>query len=263
MTMTKVTPELAEKWLAQNPKNRTIKKAIVERYARDMTDGNWLYTGEAIKFSADGKLLDGQHRLTAILESTETIEMEVITDIPVEAQDFMDVGLKRTAADMLTINGYSYAVMTAAAARIALGVEEGLVEPGNYKATHGEIKTWVELNPTITDSAEMAKNYHRRLDVSPALVCYTHYMMSKIDRDAADAFWAQAASKIGLTEGEPILAMINKFADIRRQSQRIRAGVYISMIYRTWNAKRAGRTMSQMKIHSNVTGERARTPELL
>lgn len=263
MTRMTVTPELAEKWLAKNTQNRYLKRRLVERYARDMKNEAWRYTGESIKFSETGRLLDGQHRLAAILMADVTIEVEVIRGLPDDSQDFMDTGLKRSAADMLTINGHQNATMAAAAARIALGVEAEYGEPANYIATHSEVRDWVDANPDIVRSCNVAHQYARHADCTPSVVAYAHYMMSQVDSEDADAFWAAAGTKTGLGVGDPIAAMVTKFADIRRNNQRLRAGVYLSMIYRAWNARRQGRTMQTMKIMSNVTGERARIPELV
>lgn len=263
MSRMTVTPAMASEWLAKNTKNRSIKRRAVQRLAKDMKAGAWVYTGEAIKFAADGRLLDGQHRLAAVVESDTEVEMEVLRGLPEEAQDYMDTGLKRGAHDMLAIHGYRYTTMIAAAARIALGVENEYVEPQRYAASHSEILNWVENNNDIVRSAEIAYNYARKADVPTSVVAYAHFMMSKIDSEEADRFWAQAALKMNLPEGDPVLAMSWKFADIRRNNQRISAGVYLSMIYRAWNARRKGKTMATMKIMSNVTGERARVPELV
>lgn len=262
MTRRTVTPELAEQWLGRNTKNRNLRQRLVERYARDMKEGAWVYTGESLKFAEDGRLLDGQHRLAAIIESGVEVEIEVIENLPDTAQDHMDTGLKRGANDMLALKGYQNVVMAAAAARLALGVEAEYGEPANFIATHAEVIRWVENNPGIVRSCNYAHQYSRRADCPPSVMAYTHYMMSQIDEEAADQFWAQASTKIGLEEGDPLLALTWKFADIRRNNTRLRAGVYISMIYRAWNARRAGRTMQTMKVLSNVTGERARIPEL-
>lgn len=63
MEIVKITPDMAEKWLGRNPRNRHVRQRDVVRYAQSMLAGEWLVTGEAIKFSFDGNLIDGQHRL--------------------------------------------------------------------------------------------------------------------------------------------------------------------------------------------------------
>ena len=71
--MCALTPELATKLLARNTHNRTISSSRIRQYAADMAAGNWAFNGEAIKVSEGGQILDGQHRLRAVIESDVTI----------------------------------------------------------------------------------------------------------------------------------------------------------------------------------------------
>ena len=71
-----VSPELANHLLNNHYRqNRKVKKRVVEKYARDMKAGNWLFTGESIGIDVEGKILDGQHRLMAIRQAD--INMEI------------------------------------------------------------------------------------------------------------------------------------------------------------------------------------------
>ena len=72
-----VTPELAEFWLTQNSANRNVRREVWKAYARDMAAGAWKVTAETIKMSPAGRLLDGQHRLQAVVASGVTVPMFV------------------------------------------------------------------------------------------------------------------------------------------------------------------------------------------
>lgn len=79
----KITPAMAEKWLATpNTKNRKLRQRTVEAFAADMRRGKWHITHQGIAFDEAGNLLDGQHRLAAIVKSGCTIEMLVTTGLP-------------------------------------------------------------------------------------------------------------------------------------------------------------------------------------
>lgn len=67
-----MTPGLAKKMLASNADNqRNLRMSKVEQYVRDMLAGHWPITGETIKVATDGALIDGQHRLTAVLHAAK------------------------------------------------------------------------------------------------------------------------------------------------------------------------------------------------
>ena len=78
LSLEKVTPDTAQMWLTKMPKNRNIRPGDVARYARDMSSGKWGLAGDPVRFDKDGNLIDGQHRLQAIIRSDTTQEMVVI-----------------------------------------------------------------------------------------------------------------------------------------------------------------------------------------
>lgn len=99
-----ITPELAREYLAKNiDKNRPIRKAVVHAYAEQMKRGEWKITPQGISFDQKGRLIDGQHRLMAIIESGAKVPMYVTTGVPVDRMLMIDCGAKRTTADILGI----------------------------------------------------------------------------------------------------------------------------------------------------------------
>jgi hypothetical protein len=249
-----ISPAMAERWMKHNTKNRRLREDDIRAYARDMGAGAWNLTGEAIKFAPDGTLLDGQHRLVAIIRAGVTVPIFVVRGIAPDSQRVMDTGLKRTASDALTISGESHTTVLAAASRLALGVEAGLPDPGHYPATHSEIESFIEDNPTIRVAAEFAAHHARRTDCPPAVVAYTFWVLSAINTADATAFWVSAADKVGLTAGDPVIALTNRFAESRRNRENITKRIYLSLIYRAWNARRAGKTMTFIRINSPAGG---------
>ena len=85
-----ITPEIAQVWLEKNTNNRTIRQMVVDRYADEMCSGAWKLNAETIKFSRDGTLLDGQHRLWAVVESKVTIQSFVARGISADALQTID-----------------------------------------------------------------------------------------------------------------------------------------------------------------------------
>ena len=60
---------LALELLKANSTNRELRNHVVEGYVDQMKKGQWREdTGETIKISKTGRLLDGQHRLNAIVK---------------------------------------------------------------------------------------------------------------------------------------------------------------------------------------------------
>lgn len=103
--MVTITPAMALKWLENsNIRNRPLSQNHINKLARDMKNGHWKQTHAGIAFDPSGVLLDGQHRLWAIVESETTQSMMVVYNVPKNAVMFIDSGRSRTVVDILKLS---------------------------------------------------------------------------------------------------------------------------------------------------------------
>lgn len=98
-----ITPDIAIEMLSRNSSNRKVRDNRVKFYAKQMREGDWHLTGQTISFDTNGQLLDGQHRLWAIVESDCTVPFLVVTGV--EPTSAYDCGLQRTMPDRLLLSG--------------------------------------------------------------------------------------------------------------------------------------------------------------
>ncbi len=105
-----VDPGLAAHWLQNNFVNRPISEDVVKAYARDMLNGVWIPTHQGVAFNDRDHLIDGQHRLRAIVMSGLTVRMMVTFGLPshipgrsMTTMDAVDRGKPRSVADQLKI----------------------------------------------------------------------------------------------------------------------------------------------------------------
>ena len=94
-----VTPELAKAWLEYNNFNRPRNTETFMKYVRQIREGRWRLTHQGIAFTSDGILLDGQHRLFAIIECGVTLPMRVFLNEPAENFAVIDCGRNRSNLD--------------------------------------------------------------------------------------------------------------------------------------------------------------------
>ena len=71
-----VTPEMAGRWLADNPHNRAIRKERVDELCEKIRSGKWKLNPPIEVFDT-GRLWNGQHRLTAIVQTGCAVELRV------------------------------------------------------------------------------------------------------------------------------------------------------------------------------------------
>lgn len=113
-----ITPGLAAKYLEHNRKNRPIARGTVEFYADAIKAGHWLFNGEAIKFDCNGDLVDGQHRLHAIVKAGKAIQTLVIRGLDPQAFKTIDTGRTRNGGDVLALRGIPYSGAMSSAYRL-------------------------------------------------------------------------------------------------------------------------------------------------
>jgi hypothetical protein len=95
IAMYEIAPSVAQTLLSRNRNNRNIRRNAIIRYAEMMTAGEWLLTGDAVRVCSDGDLIDGQHRLHAVVESGKTVEMIVMLGADPRVKLAIDSGIPR------------------------------------------------------------------------------------------------------------------------------------------------------------------------
>lgn len=98
-----VTPLVAEAMLKFNTKNRPLNRRKVNLWAKKMLGKQWNeQTNDMICFAFTFILINGQHRLNAIVETGVSLVLNISTNMDEEAGKTMDLGKNRTAGDIVT-----------------------------------------------------------------------------------------------------------------------------------------------------------------
>src|SRR5262245_52679298 len=146
-----VTPRTAQAWLDQaNGHNRRPRKSIIRKYALMMSRGQWHEdSGDPIRFDTHSHLIDGQHRLAAVVMSGVTMRFLVIRDINPEVFRVLDSGVPRSNGDLLYQMGASNQNGMASILKVFLAMEGGF-SPYNTSAlslvSRDDIADYVEAN---------------------------------------------------------------------------------------------------------------------
>jgi hypothetical protein len=251
-----VTPAKAAEMLEHNTHNRKINSRDVDKWAIEMTEGRWELDGDAIRFDAEGALLNGQHRLSAVVKSGTTQKFLVLSGLPTETQINMDTGRRRTAGNALELSGFSgYSAALAATARIGVRVARSGLNAERFigiTASNQEIVDFVNAHPELYDAVKYMTAIYRNADIpSVGVGAYAYWRMQLLDPEAALAFWTSASDKVGLKFGDPVLAMTRRFAQARRQREKISHQNQLSMIFRAWNAYRTNAVMQRLPVRGS------------
>lgn len=245
-----VTPELAAEWLAKNTHNRNIRQRQVTAYARDMAQGMWRMTGEPVKFAHDGTLLDGQHRLMAVLRADVPVRFAVARGLDLESQDNMDSGIKRQFGDVLHLKGYKLGHLLAATARLGLfietsGSESTTVDPAYSNA---ELDGYLLANePDITEAVARAQTLARWIDLAPSVLAYTIMATARQDPDQSATFFESLANNETAGRGDPRNTLLQRLSVARRTGTSIPKVTQYQFVMRAWQAWNKGAELKLLR----------------
>lgn len=265
-----VDPAMARRVLAKNVRNRPISEFHVQKLMREMESGRWQYNGEAIKWSVDDVLLDGQHRLTALSRLSNdfgALPFLVIRGLPSSAQDTMDQGKVRSAGDQLAIDDLisskSDARIIAGAIRVYLQWSEDRLFGNRFShVSNPEIVAWAHAHPIELHMLDdIACAQLRRVKARPSLTLAVMLILRKVDGEAQREFAAALYTGAGLDAGSPILALREKLIRINDQKVRTPDRDFLAFFLSAWNAWRAGRSMKDIRRPAGGEWTRDNFPE--
>lgn len=141
-----IDPARAKALLEINKSNRKLKDWYVTTLAGAMTRGEWRETHQAIAITADNVLLDGQHRLHAIVASGVPQFMFIFYGCA-DNYGCVDVGRPRTIADHFRHERPEFTQPAAFLARLAYGPHATLSQ---VRAVHAKIETEAALIAACT-----------------------------------------------------------------------------------------------------------------
>jgi len=245
-----ITPELAAEWLERNTHNRPLNLALAGIYARDMLAGNWQVNGESIKLSQSGTLLDGQHRLHAVIIAGRAIRSVVTFGLSDDTFRTIDGGRRRSMADVLSISAERSSTALAAALHTVWRYEQGWLTStatqNGRVPSHAELLDVYQRHPGIR--ASLAKGSAVTKILGGGLASGLHYLFSGKDATLADIFFDSLASGENLSAGEPVLTLRNRLVDNRANKAKVSRGFTVQMCLKAWNATRHGRSLRLIKL---------------
>ena len=185
---------------------RNKRPYYIKALAAEMRDGRWKLSPDCLLL-VRGKLANGQHRLTALVEVGKSQQFIVMRCDDEELYSVLDCGKARTLADGMAVE---YASVIASAARKIIALDKGLggMKTGGHglaSITRGEQWEFIQANESgLRDVAELAnrcymkaKHESKRTSMTPSVAATLAFIGNRIDAAKTKAFIETAFS------GEP------------------------------------------------------------
>ncbi|MDH6228174.1 hypothetical protein [Streptomyces sp. MJP52] len=260
MEVVDVTPQLASEWLARNTNNRPLSKNTVHQLAAQIQRGEWQLTHQGIAFDEDGVLIDGQHRLAAVVKAGIGVPMTVARGVPRTAFTVMDTGRKRTGRDALSLAGEANATHLAAALRglhLYLNAPNSAWSGGASVTSNDQLLTLLEQHPGVRDAVlhGVALNRGCRITVTAAAIGW--YVTSRERPDIDQSTWQEGVvTGARLEPGDPRLTLRNTMLSLavgKTHRRRDDSREHLLYYLKAWNAWVEGRPIKLLRRSPNET----------
>lgn len=239
---------------AEGRTNRKFSEDTAARYAAEMVAGRWQLNHQGIGIDIEGALVDGQHRLAAVIMANEKVPgirvpMMVTYDLPIEAGDTVDQGLRRQVAHILSMRGEANTYVLAGALRLVAFYDSEL-SPGywsNFRLLSGAAgEEELAKHPEIRESVKYASRANNGLTLPTALSA-AHYLIHAATPDSqrrvVDEFFAALRHGENLDRGHPVLALRENLMRQKANARNVRqrsAIEHFALVVKAFNATARG-----------------------
>lgn len=176
-----VTPEIAHDWLLKskgNPRWKTgkfVDNKRVAKIAQDIIDNKWFPGNNSIAFDSDGVLVDGHHRLSAIVKSGKPVESIVVFGLEDSSLKHIDENRGRTYSQRLGLSPNVVAVVNC-----HFWMKNGVSQ---QNPTVEEVSSFVNNHPFIFDAVSLScfgtrHPVAKKAGVAHGLFCALEYGVS-------------------------------------------------------------------------------------
>ena len=242
-----LSPTGAARMLEGNTRNRTLRKPYVRKLAGAMVRGEWKLNGEPIQLAIDGTVLNGQHRLEAVVESGQTIPALVIRGLPLSAQMTMDTGARRSLSDVLALRGEKHTTNLAAALGLLHRYRSGrrLDQSSHTAPTPQEAIDLLDREPNIRESIVMGRWIYDATRMRIATASVLSYLFETAEAGAGVRFFEEVCAAEKAPPQTPVRALQSILErDRRERTYKVTTHALCAMTIKAFNAWCEGRKVT-------------------
>jgi hypothetical protein len=258
---------MAQDWLEGNVDNRNLREPRVVNLSQVLQRNEWELTGDCLVFDEDGTLLNGQHRLSAVVVTGIPARFVILRGVPSKAQEVMDTGLARTLGDQLQRRGVPYYTYVSSALfwlhRIAYSEATGIAhyaEPGQRPSFRQLLKLYDD-NKELGEEASQIGRHVSTLKVRAGATLALYHRLKQLDdeniEEEVDTFFEKWVTGAELKASDPIFRLREWCVeDAAKRHTRGRAPDYryVAYVLTAWNKWRDGEPIRQLKwVYSPTT----------
>lgn len=249
-----VTPSLAAAWLERNTSNRPLRISRVEAHVEAMKRGEWKFNGDPIRFAVDGTLLDGQHRLSAVVKSGIAQKFVVISGLPSDVFPTIDIGSNRAASDILALAGMKNTASMAGGARMFMYWKRNgnpATPATRYQATNTQILEFCKDNELIQRAASYVRgNKFITKFMSPSIGIFIYMAIAEKSESLAVDFLDAVSAREISTKRDAALLLREKLLEMAGSKNRAPRTYKAAIVMKAFRLWQSGKTPKQLSVKS-------------
>jgi hypothetical protein len=253
-----ISPARAAQYAEKAVNYRRQTSQHVDKLAQMMRRGEWDEDNavEPIAFNQQGELIEGKHRMLAVVKAGVPIGFWVVRGVPKKVENIIDTGKMRRAEDVFRrLYGMPDPKVSVGASNLLWHFEHGTLRTANGTRTDVlNLQRVYESNPEIEDSIRYGRKLYGVYRGSAAAYVFLHYVLSRIDKQAADEFISQLAlaTEIELGDSNAILALRRSMlgGDFKDVSASVKVGLWKA--FHAWNRWRDGLPLRAARADHSV-----------
>ena len=251
-----VTPDMAFEMLEKNTRNRKVDEKRVRQYAKDMKSSRWALNGSTIVIAEDGTLLDGQHRLWAVIEANVPVQLLIVYNADKDSIVTMDIGKARTANNILQIEQSAHPG-TAAKLTKLLWIHDfmdGNLAPESCRmfVSNSSLRTFYnERKEMIECAAKLAEHGKHPFAKAHMALAFCIIGRDTAHRDKIGSFFETLKSGACLTEKHPIMTLRTRLLDNRLKVRVLSVQETLATYIRVWNAYVRGKDLTTIRWNAS------------
>jgi hypothetical protein len=245
-----ITPETARELLNAAQTQRPLRQRAVKRLISEMQKGEFTLTHQGLAFDENGTVLDGQHRLQAILQSGLSAELFCTFNVPRASFRKIDRNERRTVADdfiQLGIAGDAKTAKTMSAAARIIDTYDAGKNPAaeDYSSGTVELEGTTYDHPLLDETVAWVHSHHSSVNIPPAPFAAFLTLFREVDNDAAMAFAERFVKGDKEHDDDPAWLLFSSQIGSDSRKKVGRAG-FMYRIVRAWNLVRSRRRSSKL-----------------
>ncbi len=250
-----LTPAIAKEFLENNlDGNRNVRKNKVEEYVEQINQGEWNpLTGDLLRITKDGVLIDGQHRCHAVVKSGNPAWVLFCDEFQERDYKKVDAGMSRKASD--AVGDTNTAALASFLIRSKQQTLNATFNAAGRRLANSEVAQFAEKHRKAISSAlaHGERCYVTNGRGGRSAYGWAWLAFHSIDDECAKRFFEELESEIVLTRMFSVFRRrIAKIGAERGTRAFLSSKALFQLLFPLWNAYSEGRDLARIEAQEDL-----------